>query len=77
MNTLTRARQPPQLHEHVARRVGPADRLALRIGVALIAWGRRRGLEPFSRERRQLRFEQHLARQARERAAERRRLLLG
>jgi len=52
------------------RRVGRVDRLALHLGVALIKWGRRPG--PFeSRERRASRYEQHIARLARERAAER------
>ena len=74
--TLHRARQPTELHEHVAHRVGLADRIALRLGVALIAWGRRSGLAPLSRERRARRIEQYLARLARERAADREHLLL-
>jgi hypothetical protein len=52
------------------RRVGLIDRLALHIGVALVAWSRRpRTVE--SRERRANRVEHELARIARERAAER------
>ena len=52
------------------RRVGLLDRLALHVGVALVAWSRRpRTVE--SRERRANRIEHELARLARERAAER------
>ena len=69
-----RHEHPPQLaHEtqSAARRVGPVDRLALHVGVALIKWGRR-PLSIESRERRANRVEQQLATLARERAAERR-----
>lgn len=52
------------------RRVGLADRLALRLGIALITWSRR-PLTLESRERRATRVEQQLARLAREQAAER------
>ena len=52
------------------RRVNLLDRVALHLGVALIKWGRRpRAVE--SRERHASRVEQHLARLARQRAAER------
>lgn len=69
-----RHEHPPQpVHAHEersARRVGLLDRAALHLGIALITWGRRtRKIE--SRERRANRAEQHLARLARERAAER------
>lgn len=33
----------PARAEHYPRRVGPIDRLALHVGVALIKWGRRPG----------------------------------
>ncbi len=69
---------PPQQHElHVeppTRKVGLADRVALRLGLALITWSRRT-YRPESRERRASLFEQHLARTERELAAERRLLL--
>lgn len=52
------------------RRVGLADRVALRLGVALVTWSRR-PLRLETRERRANRVEQHLARLAREQAAER------
>jgi hypothetical protein len=52
------------------RRVGLADRVALRVGVALVTWSRR-PLRLETRERRANRVEQHLARLAREHAAER------
>ncbi len=56
------------------RRVGPLDRVALHLGVALVAWSRRpRTIE--SRERRARRFEQYIARLERERVAERELLL--
>lgn len=51
------------------RRVGLADRIALRVGIALITWSRR-PLTLETRERRATRVEQHLARLAREHAAE-------
>jgi len=52
------------------RRVDLLDRVALRIGLALITWGRRpRPVE--SRERRANRIEQQLSRLDREHAAER------
>ena len=77
MNTTLSARaqetttHPPQHSvEHQVQRVGLVDRLALQLGVALVAWSRRpRTYE--SRERRALRHEQYLARLERERAAER------
>ena len=76
--TLSTARgrgsHPPELevqqHEHLVRRVGLLDRLALHLGVALIKWGRRPYTLP-SRERRAHRVERELARLERERAHER------
>ena len=65
---------PPQPVETLirpARRVGLADRLALHLGVALIAWGRRPGVLPESRERRASRVEHRLAQLAREQDCER------
>ena len=63
---------PPQLPaaHQPARRVNLLDRIALRIGLALITWGRRpRAVE--SRERRASQVEHQLARLERERAHER------
>ena len=63
--------QPISRQPRPARRVGPIDRLALHIGVALITWGRRPRVS-LSFERRATRVEVQLARLARERAWERR-----
>lgn len=61
-----------QVEQHLSlapvRRVGLADRLALRVGLALITWGRRPVRPAPSRERLAQRHEQHLARLAREHA---------
>jgi len=46
------------------------DRIALRVGIALIVWGRRRSVD--SRERLAHRHEQRIARLERERQHERR-----
>lgn len=67
--TFGRHGHPPQ-PVRLSRRVSLLDRAALHLGVALIAWGRR-PLAVESRERRATRVEQHVARQGRERAAER------
>jgi len=65
---LDHARQPAAVRQ--PRRVDLLDRVALRVGLALIRWGRRpRPVE--SRERRANRIEQQLGRIDRERAAER------
>jgi hypothetical protein len=76
-NTLTTApgrldhqHQPSSEYQYPVRRVSLFDRLALHLGVALVAWGRR-PLAVESRERRASRVEQHLARLERERFAER------
>jgi hypothetical protein len=72
--TSGRHEHPPQpgydRESHTLRRLGPLDRAALHLGVALIKWGRR-PREVESRERIANRAEQHLARLERERAAER------
>jgi hypothetical protein len=72
--TFGRHDHPPspvrEERQRLARRVSLLDRAALHLGVALIAWGRR-PLAVESRERRATRIEQHVARQRRERAAER------
>lgn len=65
------AQHPPSPPGPHARRVALLDRLALRLGLALITWSRRRGA-PESWERRASRVEQALAVAARERANERR-----
>ncbi len=62
------AQREPQLRQ--VRRVGLVDRVALHVGVALVAWGRR-PLVLESRERRANRVEQRLAALGRELAAER------
>lgn len=71
---LGRHDHPPheveQLEQFEVRRVGPLDRLALHLGVALLKWGRRPRLVE-SRERRATRVEHALARLERERSAER------
>jgi len=61
----------PEPRSHPVRRVGLVDRVALRLGIALITWSRR-PLSLETRERRATRIEQQLARLAREQAAERR-----
>ncbi len=61
---------PHQVQQHVASRVNLLDRLALRIGLALITWGRR-SRSTAVRERRATRIEYELVRAARERAEER------
>jgi hypothetical protein len=76
--TLSTARgrhdHPPhesvQYQPSLARRVGPLDRIALHLGVALIKWGRR-PMPIESRERQANRVELELARLAREASAER------
>jgi hypothetical protein len=75
MNTTLATREPRPDHPpltptepHQARRVGLVDRIALRVGIALITWSRR-PLVLETRERRATRVEQHLARLAREQAA--------
>lgn len=76
MNTVTTSERrdtshpPAPVAHRPARRVGLADRLALRLGVALVTWSRR-PLTLESRERRASRVEQQLARLAREQSAER------
>lgn len=76
MNTTLATRELQHDHPPLAstqprqvRRVGLADRIALRVGIALITWSRR-PLALETRERRATRIEQHLARLAREQAAE-------
>lgn len=74
MNTVTPPRRdtlsPSVSPPLFVRRVSLVDRLALRLGVALITWSRR-PLVLESRERRAHRVERELARLAREAAAER------
>lgn len=70
---LGRHDHPPQpareQSQRLVRRVSLLDRAALRIGVALITWGRR-PLAVDSRERLARRAQQHAARFDREQAAE-------
>ena len=61
---------PPYEVQLPVRRVGLLDRIALHVGLALIKWGRR-PVPQESRERRALRYEQHVARLERERLTER------
>ena len=69
LSTTSRHEHPPE-REYIrqaqpVRRVRLLDRIALHVGIALIKWGRRpRPIE--SRERRALRIEHYVARQARE-----------
>ena len=64
MNTLTNTHPPEQLqlplHPPPARRVGPLDRAALHLGLALIRWGRRPDPESLRLERRATRIERAL-----------------
>ena len=78
-STLTTLPGRTEQHQHhhqqpelvvIVRRVNLLDRTALHLGVALVKWSRR-PLELETRERRANRAEQHLARLAREREAER------
>lgn len=64
------SRSVPARPSHPVRRMSSVDRAALHLGLALIRWGRR-PLETESRERRAVRFEQHIARLERERQAQR------
>lgn len=73
MSTLLHTHPPQAREDHDARPVRSVslpDRVALRLGLALITWSRRTH-RPESRERRANRIEQHLARLERERRAER------
>lgn len=64
--------QPVQIDSpRIVRRVGVVDRAALHLGVALIKWGRRRSIAVEPRELQARLVEQEIARQERERAAER------
>lgn len=86
-STLTaperRTQHPPQPGAHLAeahhpvspRPVRPLDRLALRVGLALITWGRRTTRSRISRERLVRRHELLLLREQRERHALREALL--
>lgn len=60
--------------QHVARRVSLLDRVALRVGLALVVWSRRPLTAP-SREERARHVEQQLDTVARERTFERNLLL--
>lgn len=61
--------QPTSTQSTPRTRVPLVDRLALRLGLALITWSRR-SRTPESWERRSTRIEQELARETRERAAQ-------
>ena len=80
MNTTMTATRPGRQQQHPpsptldtrapARRVGLIDRLALRLGVALVAWSRRpRDLD--SRDRLARRVEREISTEQRERQAQR------
>ena len=64
------SRSVPARRSHPVRRMSIVDRAALHLGLALIRWGRR-PLETESRQRRVVRFEQHVARLERERQVQR------
>lgn len=66
---------PVVVHQRAARRVSLADRLAMRLGLALLTWSRRRGAVDERLQARAL-FERDRARQLRERAVERQARLL-
>lgn len=73
MSALLQSHPPQQreeLEQRPVRSVSLPDRIALRLGLALITWSRRTH-RPESRERRANRIEQHLARLDRERTTER------
>ncbi len=85
MNSTMTATRPGRQQQHPpssplenrapARSVGLVDRLALRLGVALVAWSRRpRELD--SRDRRARRVERELSTEQRERQQQRLALLL-
>lgn len=66
---------PAPIANHPSLRVAPrssaADRLALRLGLALVIWGRRHVARVDARDRAIARFDAERDRAARERAAER------
>lgn len=66
---------PPVARPRATPRVGTLDRLAMRAGLALLVWSRRRGSVDHRHDAR-ARFEQHRAREQRERATQREHLLL-
>ena len=72
----TPTQHPPSRAAAQPSRVHIPDRIALRLGLALITWSRR-SRSPESWERRASRIEQQLAREAREHDALRRALQLG
>ena len=63
----TQDQHPPSRTAARPARVRIADRIALRLGLALITWSRR-SRTPETREHRAARIEHELAREARERA---------
>ncbi len=77
--TLERQHPPQQTAEaprpSVSRRVAVLDRIALRLGLALIVWSRRRDRKRLSREQQRLDHANLVATERREREAERRALL--
>ena len=78
MNTITEHHQPPPptiapaAQPAIAtRKVTPLDRIALRIGLALIVWSRRRARQIHDREQHSLKHTQHQARETRAEEARR------
>jgi hypothetical protein len=78
MNTLTEHRQPPPPTIAPAtrpatetRKVTTLDRIALRIGLALIVWSRRHARHISDREQHSQKADHHQAREAREHEARR------
>lgn len=66
---------PPVARPRATTRVSTLDRLAMRAGLALLVWSRRRGSVDYRLDARN-QFERHRAREQRERAAQREHLLL-
>ena len=69
------AHSPPLARPRAAAQVGALDRLAMRAGLALLVWSRRRGSVDRRLEARN-QFERHRSREQRELAAQREYLLL-
>ena len=68
---------PPQPVTRTVRRVGLVDRLALHVGVALVAWSRRPRVDRYSRDELVRMLENRVAAEKRRRDEDLRRLLVG
>lgn len=74
-STLTDLHEHPPAVSYRPRAIGTIDRLALHMGIALIKWGRR-PRAALTREQLELRHHARAEQELRERAAERRMLLM-